>query len=147
VRFSLSWLPAAKLCIKNPAPHGGARSNRQIIVYWVARSFLPSLETPHKGAVITVAVIGGEALWVLAATLLGKEYWGQVRHGFKLAWTRTIQRNRPVPDEENNMSIRRALAEDFPALLQIWEQSVRATHDLEQARSGRQSGLSAVATG
>lgn len=30
------------------------------------------------------------------------------------------------------MSIRRAQAEDFPALLQIWEQSVRATHDFLQ---------------
>ena len=30
------------------------------------------------------------------------------------------------------MNIRRAQAEDFPALLQIWEQSVRATHGFLQ---------------
>lgn len=63
------------------------------LLCWVAFPFLPFLEIPHKAAVITAAVIGGEVLFVLAVALLGKEYWGQIKHGFKQAWNKTRRKN------------------------------------------------------
>ncbi|HEI9711335.1 TPA: transporter suffix domain-containing protein [Serratia marcescens] len=43
-------------------------------------SVIPFLDIPYKIVVVSTLVVVGETLFVIAIALLGKEYWGQIKH-------------------------------------------------------------------
>lgn len=45
---------------------------------------------PHKAATISILVVGGEILFILAVAVLGKEYWGAIKQ-----WCRRFVARKP----------------------------------------------------
>ncbi|MBM9488496.1 efflux RND transporter permease subunit [Pseudomonas sp. ICBG1301] len=50
-----------------------------VFIYWLAFPIIPFLEIPNKIAVMSVLVVIGEVLFLIAIALLGKEYWEQIK--------------------------------------------------------------------
>ncbi|GAB1828110.1 hypothetical protein MyNCGM70_09780 [Achromobacter xylosoxidans] len=61
-----------------------------VLLYWIAVPVLPFLEIPHKAATISILVVGGEILFILAVAVLGKEYWGAIKQ-----WCRRFVARKP----------------------------------------------------
>ena len=51
-----------------------------VLLYWLAFPVIPFLDIPYKIVVVSTLVVVGETLFVIAIALLGKEYWGQIKH-------------------------------------------------------------------
>jgi len=50
-----------------------------VLPYWILFPFLPFLDIPRKAILIPVAVVVGEALFLIAIALLGSEYRGRIK--------------------------------------------------------------------
>ncbi|MGZ0701368.1 transporter suffix domain-containing protein [Pseudomonas piscis] len=62
----------------------------------MALPILPFLEIPHKTLVIPALALFGELLTLAVIAILGKEYWGKIKHG-----ARQLLR-RPGSDHNDN---------------------------------------------
>ncbi len=54
---------------------------------WIVAPILPFTKITNKAVVTTIVVISGEAVFVLAIYLLGREYWEKIKLWFKKIFT------------------------------------------------------------
>ncbi|WP_414605168.1 transporter suffix domain-containing protein [Stenotrophomonas pavanii] len=52
-----------------------------VAAYWISFPFVALLDIPYKALIISSLVVLGEALFLIAVALLGKEYWGRIKSG------------------------------------------------------------------
>jgi apolipoprotein N-acyltransferase len=57
------------------------------IFCWITTAILPFIDFPSKGIVITIAIVSGEVLFVLALMILGKPFWQKIKDWFKDKFT------------------------------------------------------------
>lgn len=69
-----------------------------VIAYWLAFPIVPFLDIPHKALIMTAMAIGGEILLLIVISLLGKEYWANIKNGLKRLFKSVRSQNRKSDD-------------------------------------------------